>query len=386
MATTPDPASGVAGMPAQRLTAPATPPQTLVFHRRRRWAVECLAFEVGCAVIFVPVVAVIGGSGLIDYRSYAAMAATAAVIAALVSLPVFVLRLAGAGRLAVGFTGEGVELGPAGAGIAWPQVTAIVTVWGPTGRRVVLTRRDAAPVIVYAPHGSAWLPDRRFRRELAQLRHAAAHNAPGIEQHSGHRRRALAVTVAGVAALLAAVVVRAVDRGVIWPWTPVAAEVAAACPALHGAGLDQFWPVGARVLDRDERDRNDVGDYSYCGWSRRPGQPDESPFLHLSAVVKRHTGFARSSPIAMAARSYTAERGTHTSPLPGAGEQAFIRSTGDEVEVGARRANVTVVIHLDLSSRYPDPAEAGSQAEDAARTLTAVILARISLTGIARPA
>jgi hypothetical protein len=175
--------------------------------------------------------------------------------------------------------------------------------------------------------------------------------------------------------VLATAVVRAADRGVIWPWTPTATHMSAACPALQAAGLDRFWPATTRTLERDERDRHELGEYSYCWWVSRLGHMQDAPYIRLSAVVKRHTAFAQSSPIAMAINSYHSDRAekSSTKPVPGLGDEAFMSATDDEVVVAARRANVTVSIAVHLDPQRPQ------NAEEPARALNTAIIADIHL-------
>jgi hypothetical protein len=351
--------------------------EALVFRQRRRQAVQCLVLEAALTVLAVLAGGVIVGSGPVDYRAYGWLAAITAGAVVVLPVPLFVRRLARGRLLSVVLTPDGIGSGRPGPGrIAWPDVVSLRTVWRPAGQHVVLTRRGGPPMGLYAPQGSGWLPDPAFRSEMAAFRRYAARYGAGIEQDGRHDRRWPAAAGALlVLAGLATAGVRAAERGVIWPSTPTASRVTAACPALQAAGLDRFWPADTRTLQRDEQDRQELGEYSYCWWVERPGRTKDAPYLRLSAVVRRHGAVALSSPIATAATSYHVDRAAASSPepVPELGDEAFISSADDEVLVTARRANVTVSIDVDLDRRHRHEAEA------AARALTAAILAGIRL-------
>ncbi|RSM51571.1 hypothetical protein DMB66_41610 [Actinoplanes sp. ATCC 53533] len=347
--------------------------EALVFRWRRRRAVESFVLQAVPALLVPLAGGVILGSGPVDYRFYGWLAESAATIAAVLTVPWFLLHLALGRRVSVVLTPDGIQTGlPRPGLIRWSEVVSLRTVWRLAGRHVLLTRRSGPAVRLYTPRGSGWLPDRRFRRELAELRVWADRYGARIEQGSQDRRRTAAAVAVVILAVLATGGVRAADRGVIWPSAPTASLVPVACPALQAAGLDRLWPADTRTLDRDEQDRHQLGEYSYCGWVRRG--PD-APYIRLSAVVRRHDGFAMSSPIAMAVRSYTSERAAESSPEPvsALGDEGFVSSAADEVLVVARRANVTVSIDLVMEPRDPEEAEAAS------RELTAEILAGIRL-------
>lgn len=356
--------------------------EALVLRRRRRRAVECLVLETAPALLAVVAGGVIVGSGPLDYRFYGWLAANAAGFGAALLVPVFLLRLALGGRVSVALTPDGIGSGlPRPGRIPWSDIVSFRVVWRLAGRHVLLTRRSGPAVRLYAPRGSGWLPDPAFRREMAGFRQWAARYGTGIEQGSQNRRWPAAAGALVVLTVLATAVVRAADRGVIWPSTPTASRVTAACPALQAAGLDRFWPSATRTLERDEEFRLDLGEYSYCGWVSRIGRTHDAPYIRLSAVVRRHGAFALSSPIAMAVTSYNSDRAAESSPepVPGLGDQAFMISADDEVLVAARQANVTVSIRVDLDLRHQQEAEA------AVRALTAAILAGIRLSEGTRP-
>jgi hypothetical protein len=347
-----------------------------VFRRRPRRAVERLALEAVLPVLLVLVGAVIVGSEPVDHQFYTWMTATVAGIAVVLTVPLCLLRLALGRRVSVALTPDGINSGlPRPGRIPWSDVIGLHTVWRPSDRQILVTRHSGPPVRLYAPRGSAWLPDPAFRRELARLKQWSAGHGTTIAQ--GERPRWARAAIALVAlAVLATAGLRAVDRGVIWPWTPTAARVTAACPALQAAGLERFWPAETRSLERDEQDRHELGEYSYCWWVSRLGRTEDAPYVRLSAVVRRHSAFAQSGPIAMAVNSYHSDQAAESStePVPGLGDEAFISSADDEVLVAARRANVTVSIDVDLDLRQRQ------EAETAARALTAAILAGIHLT------
>ncbi|XVV10872.1 hypothetical protein ACQP2X_39440 [Actinoplanes sp. CA-131856] len=137
-------------------------------------------------------------------------------------------------------------------------------------------------------------------------------------------------------------------------------------------------------MDRDERARLDVGDYSYCGWVRRPETARDSAYLRLSVSLKRHTGFTLASPIAMAASSLRTERrvasGPEPMPVPGLGDEVFLLDDTDRVYLVARRANVTLTIDINLDPQRPGGhADSHAEAVRAARSLSAAILSGITV-------
>jgi hypothetical protein len=354
----------------------------LVLRRRRRHAVERLVLEAVAALLAALVVGVFFGSGPVDYRACSRLTATAAGIAAVFLIPLFVLRLTLSRRVIVVLTRDGIDSGL--QRIAWSDVAGLRTVGRSAGRRVLVERRDGTAVTLYAPKGPGWLPDPAFRHEIAAVRRWAARHDTRFEDDGPDRRRPAATGVLAVVAVLVAGVWTA-DRGVIWPWMPTASAVSAACPALQAAGLDRFWPADTRTLERDEDDRLDLGEYTYCSWAIRPGRLHDAPYLRLSAVVRRHDAYGFYSPIAMAVTSHHSDRAAASTPqlLPGLGDEAFISAADDDVLIAARRANVTVSIDLDLEPRHPN------QARTTALTLTTAILAGIRLgetdTAMTRP-
>jgi hypothetical protein len=348
-----------------------------VFRRRPRRAVERLALEAALPVLVVLTGAVVVGDGPVDHQFYRWLAAIAAGVAVLLTVPLFLLRLTLGRRVSVVLTPDGIDSGlPRPGRISWSDVSSAHAVWRASDRQILLTRRIGPPVGLYAPRGSAWLPDPEFRREVARFGQWSARQGSVMEQMKSPRWTVAAVALVVLVALGAAGV-RAVDRGVIWPWTPTAARATAACPALQAAGLERFWPADTRTLERDEQDRMELGEYSYCWWVRSLDRPADAPYIRLSAVVRRHSAFMLSSPIAMAVDSYRSDLAAESStqPVPGLGDEAFMSSADDGVLVAARRANVTVSIGVDLDLRQRPEAEA------AARALTAAILAGVRLGG-----
>jgi hypothetical protein len=354
--------------------------EALVLRRRRRWAVEHLLQEATTALLVVLAGAVILGSTPLDYQYLRWLVESVAGIVALVTVPPFVLRLVPGRRVSVVLASDGICNGLPGPGrIPWSDVAGLQAVGRLAGRHVRLTRRSGPAVKLYAPYGSGWLPDPAFRRETAALQQWAARH--GVEtEPAGRQRRWPATAIAmAILAVLTTAGIRAADRGVIWPWTPTASRVTAACPALQAAGLDAFWPAATRTLERDEQDRLDIGEYSYCWWVSRLGRTQDAPYIRLSAVLRRHSAYAMFSPIAIAINGYNSDRTAESSPqpVPGLGDEAFISSADDEVLVEARRANVTVSIGVDLDLRRPEVTAHRHEAEDAA--LTAAVLADIRL-------
>ncbi|RSM56802.1 hypothetical protein DMB66_32805 [Actinoplanes sp. ATCC 53533] len=318
--------------------------------------------------------------GPVDYPAYRWLAGIAAImVAALTAL--FVLPLAlGRGTVVV-LTPDGIDSGlPIPGHIPWSAVVSLRAVCRLEGRQVLLTRADGTAVTLYAPWGPGWLPDPTFEREMAELRNWAARYGAVVEPDVQDRRRPAAVIAVAVASVLATAGVRAAEREVIWPWTPTASHVTAACPALQAAGLDRVWPANTRTRDRNELDRHELGESSYCGWVHRAR---DAPYIRLSAVVRRHDAFAGFSAINMAIRGYTTDRTVQTFAEPvrdlgddavmSSADDAFMTSSADQVLVVARRANVTVSV--DVSMTPQDPA----RAETAAQGLTAAIIAGIGL-------
>lgn len=354
----------------------------LVFRRRRRWAVERLVQEAATALLVVLAGAVALGSGPLDYRQYGWLVESSAGIVALVTVPLFVLRLVLGRRVSVVLTPDGIGSGLPGPGrIPWSDVASLRVVGRRAGRHVLLTRHSGPTVMLYAPYGSRWLPDPAFRRELAGFQQWAARHGVETKPAGPQRRWPAMAGLVAVIAVLTAAGIRAADRGVIWPWTPTAYRATAACPALQAAGLDEVWPAATRTLERDEQDRLDIGEYSYCWWVSSLGRTRDAPYIRLSAVLRRHSAYATFSPIAMAINSYNSDRTAESSPqpVPGLGDAAFISSADDEVLVAARRANVTVSVDIDLDLRRPEVTANRQQAEEAARALTAAVLADIRL-------
>jgi hypothetical protein len=362
--------------------------EALVLRRRRRHAVQCLVLEAAATLLVASAAGVLVGTGPVDYRAYSSLTAAAAGIMTVFLVPLFVLRLTLARRITVVLTRDGIDSGL--QRIAWSDVVSVHTVRQPAGRRVQLQRRGGPAVWLYAPMGSRWLPDPAFQREVAAFRQWAARHGAGVEDGGPDRRWPAVAGGLVVLAVLAAAGIRAAGRGVIWPWMPTASRVSAACPALQAAGLDRVWPADTRTLERDEDDRLDLGEYTYCSWVSRPGRRHDAPYLRLSAVVRGHDAFWPYSPIAMAATSYHADLAAASSPqpLPGLADEAFISTADDDVLIAARRANVTVSIDVDLDPRHPH--EAQTTARTTARTLTAAILDDIRLgeenEAVTRPA
>jgi hypothetical protein len=356
------------------------------FRRRRRRAAERLIPETAFPLVTVLAGAVIVGSGPLDYRFSSWLAAIAATIVAVFTVPLFVLRLALGSRVPVVLTPDAIDSAlPRPGRIPWADVASLRTVSRLADRHVLLTRRDGTAVRLYAPRGSGWLPDPAFDREICEFRRYAARYGAEFEPDREDRRRPAAVLALTVLALLVTSGVRAADRGVIWPSTPTASQVTAACPALQTAGLDRVWPADTRTLDRDDLERHVLGESSYCGWVRRLDRSQDAPYMRIAAVVRRHDTFALSSPVAMATRSFNSERDTESSPLPAQalGDEAFMTLADDEVLVSARQANVTVSItfYMDVTRNPRDP----QQVATTARALTTAILAAVRLKGPGKP-
>jgi hypothetical protein len=213
-----------------------------------------------------------------------------------------------------------------------------------------------------------------FQGDLTVLRDwAARYGVPTIEDRRGRWPCVLLALLA--VAGLAGAAVSAAERGVIWPWAPTASAVRPACAALQVAGLDRYWPADTRIKERDEQDRHELGEYSYCWWAPRSGRVQDAPFVWLSVVVKRHSTYGVSSSIANAITSYTSDRGAGSTPQPvaGLGDEAFMASGSDEVLVEARRSNVTVSVDVDLDGDHQE------EAQTAARALTTAILDGVRL-------
>lgn len=359
------------------------------FRRRPRRAVERTVLQVVLPSLGVLAGAVILGSGPVDYAFYGRLAGFLATLAAVVAVLLVGARLRLGSRVPVTLTPDGIDSGlPMPGLVPWPDVASLRTESHQAERHVLLRRRNGTAVRLYAPRGSGWLRDPAFDREIAEFRRCAADYGVTFDPDRQVRRWPAAVVTLAVLGVLAIAGVRAADRGVIWPSTPTAtaSQVTAACEALQAAGLDRVWPADTRTLDRDDLDRHELGEYSYCGWRSRLGRTQDAPYLRIAAVVRRHAAvtvphapFATSSPIAMAIRSYTSERDaeSRTKPVPALGDEAFVSTADDEVLVAARRANVTVsiTVYIDVARNPRDPHEVGT----AARDLTAAIVASVRL-------
>jgi hypothetical protein len=80
----------------------------------------------------------------------------------------------------------------------------------------------------------------------------------------------------------------------------------------------------------------------------------------------------------MAATSYHNDRIAAPSPIqlvPTIGDEAYMSSADDHVEIGARRANVTVTIDADMNGPHR------REAEQMVRTLISSIVSSIALSG-----
>jgi len=349
--------------------------QPTVLVRGKLQVVRQLLLEAAVAALLTVWVASLTDAGPLDYRFHASIIGAILVCLLPIVLVLFAVRLATLRRTSVVLSAEGIGTPGRGQVIAWSGLGQWRTVTRWRGRLIELTMRDGRRLLLAAPVGRPWRPDPAFDRDTALFEHwAARHGVTAAAPGHRSRRRAIVGLVA-VSALVAVVGVRVATRGVIWPWTPTATHAATACVALEAAGLDRHWPLPSRTRDRDELDRHDLGEWSYCWWDSSTGHTDDAPYRRLTAAVKLHTAYSTFSPISMAARDFDSNRGTAVGsrPLAGVGDEAFAATSGDQVEVAGRRANVTVSVELWLNHGN----ETG--AESAARQLVDTILAAVRL-------
>jgi hypothetical protein len=351
--------------------------EDLVFHRRRRQAWQSLVLDTASCLLLAFVWVLIIGSGPIDYRASIWLAGGTTVLMAVLGLPVFAIRLLGSHRVSVVLSPHGISQLPHGKRLPWSDIKAIGVGWRLAGRHVVVTRHTGRPVRLFAPTGSPWWPDPTFHTETQALTRWAARysNAATPEPRPPRAATPKPVAMVVLAVVLALVTVRAMQRGVIWPWTVTASRAAAACPALAAAGLDRFWPADTRTLQRDDRNEYPFGDYSYCSWKARPDTAETAPYEWIYAVVRRHGPAGFNSPVAMAINSYRHDRAStsRAGAMPGLGDEAFLAKINNQVTITARRANITVSVEVTADFRHQ------SAAEMTARSLVTAILASIRL-------
>ncbi|MEU4624735.1 hypothetical protein AB0G04_32780 [Actinoplanes sp. NPDC023801] len=361
--------------------------ERLSLRRHSRRAFDALVVEGVLPTFLLWAVVVIVRSGPVDYRWFPALAGITAAYWALLVLPAFVIRLVTARRTSLTLSRDGIEgLSPSAALVRWQDVAGVRAVRRLTGRRVQVTKRGGASMLLHAPR-SGWLPDPRFERDLAALREWAVRHGAPIDPGKPHprepRRLWSPMTIAGLVlvALLVAAGLRTVDRGVVWPWTPIASGVTGACPALEAAGLGRHWPADTREHVLDET--RDFGrlHLSECRW-HSPFGTDPAPFDLLVVTVARHGPGPESSAVASAARSHDAERAAMSAPRPltGVGDEAVVISDAGLVVVAARKANVTVVMWANLDSHD----RAQNAATSALRVLTTAMMADVRLDSTER--
>jgi len=348
--------------------------QQTVLARRRRWAVRRLVTETATAVLLAVCGVVLVGSDPLDYRFHTALiAGTLACLLPFV-LVLLAARLAASRRASVVLSPHGVGTVGRGNVIPWSDLRHWRTVTGWRGRQVEITLGSGRCAVLNAPLGNPWRPDPSFDRDVAAFGAWAGRYGVAIAPPSRAPRGRAVVVALAAAALVTVAFLRLADRGVIWPWTSTATQARPACAALNSAGLDQHWPLQSRTLDRDEVDRHKLGEWSYCWWASSTGH-DDAPYRRLTAAVKLHTAFTPFSPVAMAARDYGSahEQAVGYRPLRGIDDEAFAATSGDQVQVTGRRANVTVSVELWLN-------RAGeAAAESVARQLVENILAAVPL-------
>jgi hypothetical protein len=177
------------------------------------------------------------------------------------------------------------------------------------------------------------------------------------------------MVVALVAVGMAAVAGVVVWRGVVTPWAPVATATDAACPALERAGVGQSWPGTPRTRSRDDVHHNDIGVFSYCGWTS-DYTVDPPPFMIINSFVRLYDGTRTGTALGWAADGYRDQHdeATRARTLDGIGDEAFVADAGDTVGVTARRANV--LVHVEIS---PSTADTARVAEDLVRRMTAAV-------------
>jgi len=322
--------------------------EPLRLHRHRRWAFDQLLAESALIPLVLVVVTVFSRTGPVDYQWYVELATPAAVIWAVLVLPLFVYRLTWGRR---GYTEisstDSPHPGPGGQEVLWPYVSGMQVAWGLTGRRVRVTERAGrGPVTLYAPR-SGWLPDRRFERELAELRQRAIEHGATLAP-TRPRWPGLSVRLVLVAIVLATGV-RTVIVGAVWPWTAIASRTVEACPALEAAGLERYWPASTRQLDKDQDFDYGSWEHAGCMWVRDFSPDGVGPFETIGLTVRRYESDSEQSAVTAATHEFDEEQRLSDYPyvrVPGFGDEAFFISTPARVLLGARKANVTVFVSV----------------------------------------
>ncbi|GAA4974119.1 hypothetical protein [Actinoplanes utahensis] len=322
--------------------------EPLRLHRHRRWAFDQLLVESALIPPVFVVVTVFSRPGPVEYQWFVELSTPAAVIWAVLVLPLFVYRLTLGRRKHMEISStDSPRPGAVVHEILWPYVKGIQVAWGLTGRRVrVSERASRGPVTLYAPR-AGWLPDRRFDREVSELRQRAIEHGATV-QPARSRRWGLAVGLTLVAVVLATGVRTAVV-GAVWPWTPIASRVGEGCPALDAAGLERYWPASSRQLDKDQDVDFGTLQHSSCIWVRDFSPDGVGPFEAIRLTVRLHEPKAERSAVAAATHEFDEHQRASDYPyvrVPGFGDEAFFISTPARVLLGARKANVNVFVSV----------------------------------------
>lgn len=247
--------------------------------------------------------------------------------------------------------------------IPWYEVVELRARWTPIAWQVRVRRRHGTAVTLAAPQSVPWWPDRRFRRELAELQAWLPPAVPRPAPRPAGGLRALIWPALLVAVLLPAAP-QAARYGVLGPWSAAVRDTPDACRLLVTAGLDRDLPH--RSI---ERGTNLDADFDSCGYrsTDKPADagasPDDAlPVSYVRLVVGRYDGWFVSSSAASAARltASSCARLSGAEPLDGAGDGGCLGaeySSGSTYRVIVRRANL--VLNLRVSGTHAESVARG---------------------------
>jgi hypothetical protein len=252
---------------------------------------------------------------------------------------------------ALGLASRRVALQPAGPkdGVGWDEVTAIAVVSSVLTQAVRLHLRSGRSLRMALPEGSPWRRDRAFRAEVEFVRaYAVAHGAV-LGSVQSRRFRTLLVSVIALLVIGAGIGLHVVQRGAIWPWSPLA-TAPPACPAL-ASELDRLWPTSQRRLT--------VDDQATCTWETIAG---DSAFLGATVTITAKSGDRfLANPVSRANQTYLDDLGQYRdaalTTLTDVGDQAFIHTSGPDDVAEARVANILLVVQLTRRSEQTGAAE-----------------------------
>ena len=179
------------------------------------------------------------------------------------------------------------------------------------------------------------------------------------------------ITAVVVVGGLIAVAAAGVWRGVVTPWTPVAASTDTACQASESAGVAALWPDAPHRRGPDSTDGSVEGVLSStCTWTIEAGS-ETPPFSTITSSVWLYRDDRFRSGARLAAERYVVRHigqpGRRT--VAGVGDEATASDHWNGVTVTARRANVVVEVEVYTSGH----AEADRIATDLARRMSADI-------------